>query len=214
MFEEVREKIENLMAGWAEQFLSQAGKEILIKVVAMTMPNHVMGCFKLPISVCKDIEKVVRNYWWRGNGCRKDVHWVAWERLRMQKHNGGLGLKDIQSFNLALLAKIGWRLIHNSESLLAIVLRDKYFMGKTFREACGGRGTSWGWNGIFEAHKVLDNSIRWRVGDGTCINIRKDSWFPKPSTFKARTREGLQGTMVSNQIHPVFVTWMTDVIFA
>lgn len=65
------------MAGWAEQFLSQEGKEILIKAVAMAMPNHAMSCFKVPIGVCKDIEKAVRNYWWRGNGCRKGVHWVA-----------------------------------------------------------------------------------------------------------------------------------------
>ena len=50
------------------------------------------------------------------------------------------------------------------------MLREKYF----FREACGGRGTYWGWKGIFEARKVLDNGIRWRVGDETCINIRED----------------------------------------
>lgn len=50
------------MVGWAEQFLSQAGKEILVKVVAMAMPNHAMGCFKLTIGVCRDIEKAIRNY--------------------------------------------------------------------------------------------------------------------------------------------------------
>lgn len=60
----------------------------------------------------------------------------------MQKHNGGLGFKDIQCFNLALLAKIGWRITHRLDFLLATVLRDKYFPGKTFREACDGRGTS------------------------------------------------------------------------
>ena len=106
VFENVRERIESRMAGWVEQFLSQAGKEILIKVMAMTMPNHAMGCFKLPIGVCKDMEKAVRNYWWRGNGYRKGIRWGVGERLRMQKRNGGLGFKDIQCFSLALLAKI------------------------------------------------------------------------------------------------------------
>lgn len=54
----------------------------------------------------------------------------------------GLGFRDIQCFSLALMAKIGWRLIHNLESLLARVLRDKYFPGKTFREASSGKKTS------------------------------------------------------------------------
>ncbi|CAN6571798.1 unnamed protein product [Malus baccata var. baccata] len=212
VFEEVRERIESRMAGWAEQFLSQAGKEILIKAVAMAMPNYAMSCFKLPIGVCKDIEKAVRNYWWRGSGCRKGIHWVAWEKLRSQKRNGGLGFKDFQCFNLALLAKIGWRITLQPDSLLANVLREKYFPGKTFGEASGGKGTSWGWKCIFEARKVLAKGIRWRVGDGTCINIRKDPWFPKPSTFKARVNEGLQASMVSDLIDPENREWKTDIV--
>lgn len=48
MFEEVRQRIESRMARWAEQFLSQAGKEILIKVVAMPCDvlNFLSVCVK------------------------------------------------------------------------------------------------------------------------------------------------------------------------
>ena len=107
IFEEVREKIEAKMAGWAEQFLSQAGKEILIKAVAMALPNHAMSCFKLPISVCKEIEKAIRNYWWRGSLKRNGIHWASWDKLQKQKCQGGLGFKDLQCFNLGFLAKVG-----------------------------------------------------------------------------------------------------------
>ncbi|XP_070672562.1 uncharacterized protein [Malus domestica] len=62
VFEEVRDKIKTRMAGWAEQFLSQAWKEVLVKVMAMAMPNYAMSCFKLPIGVYSDIEKAIRNY--------------------------------------------------------------------------------------------------------------------------------------------------------
>ncbi|XP_009349501.2 uncharacterized protein LOC103941042 [Pyrus x bretschneideri] len=65
IFKDVRKRIETKMVGWAEQFLNQARKEVLIKAMAMVMPNHAMGCFKLPIRVCKDIEKSIRSYWWR-----------------------------------------------------------------------------------------------------------------------------------------------------
>ncbi|CAN6695621.1 unnamed protein product [Malus baccata var. baccata] len=67
VFNDVRERIESRMTGWDEQFLSPAGKEILIKAVATAMPNHAMSCFNLPIGVCRDIEKAIRSYWWRGS---------------------------------------------------------------------------------------------------------------------------------------------------
>ncbi|KAM1024483.1 hypothetical protein ACFX13_038479 [Malus domestica] len=145
--------------GWAEQFLSPAGKEILIKAVATAMPNHAMSCFKLPIEVCRDIEKAIRSYWWRGSGASRGVHWTSWDRLMQKKSLGGLGFKDFQGFNMAFLGKIGWRLIIYPDSLLAKVRRDKYYPEKTFREATIGRGSSWGWKGILDARKVLDKGL-------------------------------------------------------
>lgn len=73
----------------------------------MEMPNHVVAYFKLPIEACKDIEKSIRNYWRRGNESKNEVHWVSSMRPMKQKKHGGLGFRDIQCFNLALLAKIG-----------------------------------------------------------------------------------------------------------
>lgn len=77
VFVEVRERIEMGMAGWVKQLLSQAGKEVIIKAVAMEMPNHAVACFKLPIKACKDIKKLIRNYWRRGNENKNEVHWVS-----------------------------------------------------------------------------------------------------------------------------------------
>ncbi|KAM2231146.1 hypothetical protein ACFX1S_015471 [Malus domestica] len=212
VFAEVRDKIEARLAGWSEQFLSHAGKEVLVKAVAMALPNYAMSCFKLPIGVCRDVERAIRNYWWRGNDQKKGVHWISWDRLMRHKKLGGLGFKDIQCFNLAFLAKIGWRIIQKPSSLLAFVLREKYFPEKTFREAGKGKNTSWGWKGIFEARRVLQHGIRWRVGDGTKINIRDDPWFPKPTTFLVKPRDCLQETMVSDLIEPNSRSWKSEVI--
>ncbi|CAN6584292.1 unnamed protein product [Malus baccata var. baccata] len=212
VFEDVRERLEVRMVGWAEQFLSQAGKEVLIKSVAMDMPNHAMSCFKLPIGVCKDIEKAIRSYWWRGSINRKGVHWVSWERLQKEKGRGGLGFKDIQCFNLAFLAKIGWRLILNPDSLLAKVMKEKYYPGKTFREASGGKRSSWGWKSVLECRKVLEKGMLWRVGDGASISIRKDPWFPMPSTFQVRPKENTNATLVSDLIDPNTRTWNVETI--
>ena len=212
IFEQVRDKLEGRLSGWAEQFFSQAGKEVLVKAVAMALPNYAMSCFKLLIGVCKDLEKAIRNFWWRGSDKTNGVHWISWDKLLKQKRNGGMGFRELQCFNLALLSKLGWRIIQNPGSLLSSVLKEKYFPGCNLMEASRGRNTSWGWKGIFEACQVLRCRLRWRVGDGSSINIRKDPWFPKPSTFKVIPLACLQATMVSDLIEPSNRTWKAEMV--
>ena len=48
--------------GWKEKLLSIGGREILIKVVAQAMPSYTMGCFLLSMSLCDDIEGMMRNF--------------------------------------------------------------------------------------------------------------------------------------------------------
>ena len=52
--------------------------------------------------------------------------WVAWSTLTKPKYAGGLAFRDVERFNDALLAKIGWRLIKDPTSLVARVLLGKY----------------------------------------------------------------------------------------
>ena len=47
------------MQGWKEMFLSQAGKEVMIKEVVQSIPAYSMGVFKLLVCLCKDIEAMI-----------------------------------------------------------------------------------------------------------------------------------------------------------
>ncbi|CAL9002365.1 unnamed protein product [Prunus brigantina] len=44
--------------------------------VAMAMPNYVKSCFKLLVSLCKEIEKDIARYWWHSNKEQKGIHWL------------------------------------------------------------------------------------------------------------------------------------------
>ena len=52
------------MQGWKEKLLSQAGKEVMIKAMVQSIPTYSMSVFKIPVGLCKDIEAMIRRFWW------------------------------------------------------------------------------------------------------------------------------------------------------
>lgn len=104
-FNYIKERVWRKLQGWEEKLLSQADREILIKVVAQAVPTYTMNCFKLPLGLCNDIESLIQKFWWEQRGERRKLHWVRWGVLQRPKDEGGLGSKDLALFNDALLAK-------------------------------------------------------------------------------------------------------------
>lgn len=94
------------------------------------------------------------------------------------KHHRGLGFKDMASFNMALLAKQGWRLLSKPNSLLARVLKGKYFYCSSFLQAAQGSRALWGWQSLLWCRDLLKQGIRWHVADGQSIACKSEAWVP------------------------------------
>lgn len=65
--------------------------EILLKAVALAIPMFAMNCFKLPITLCIEIERLMANFWWGQKYGEHKIYWVGWEKLCSSKYQGGLG---------------------------------------------------------------------------------------------------------------------------
>lgn len=62
IFEYLKERLTKKLVSWRTKILSSGGKEILIKVVAQTIPLYVMNCYMLPLSLCDDLHQLCAQF--------------------------------------------------------------------------------------------------------------------------------------------------------
>ncbi|XP_056862268.1 uncharacterized protein LOC130509956 [Raphanus sativus] len=177
MLQYIHEKMTSRFQGWYGCFLSTGGKEVLLKSVAMAIPVFAMSVFKLPKTTCKNLTSAMANFWWNAQEGKNKMHWVSWDRMCLDKKDGGLGFKNIEKFNQALLAKQGWRLLMEPDSLCARVMQSIYYPNGVFLDATLGARPSYAWRSILWGRELLVKGLRRNVGTGETINVWMDKWL-------------------------------------
>lgn len=115
------------LVGWKAKFLSFAGRTMLIKSVMIAVLNHVMQRVALLAHLCDKLDKINRDFLWGSSMEKKKLHLMGWSKIIRSKEEGGLGIQATRAKNIALLAKLNWRLFHEKDSLWAKVLLNKYY---------------------------------------------------------------------------------------
>ena len=172
------------ITGRKGNLLSNVGREILIKAVAQATPTYTMSVFKLPDSLCQELNPMMGNFWWGQKGRERRMAWVSWEKLCKPKSDEGMGFRDFKALNLALLAKQGWRMLENPNALVHRVYKAKYFANESFLNAQVGRRPSYVWRSIMAAKDIIMKGSQWCIGNGQKVHIWEDRWIPNLDSFK------------------------------
>ncbi|KAL9858810.1 hypothetical protein AtNW77_Chr1g0040581 [Arabidopsis thaliana] len=98
-------------------------------------------------------------------------------RLSLPKSHGGIGFKNLQCFNQALLAKQAWRLLEDPESVFCKVFKSRYFSNTKFLNATKGTRPSYAWRRILFGRDLLKEGLQTVVGNGENKNVWIDKWI-------------------------------------
>ena len=64
----------------------------------------------------------------------KKLDLINWDKICQPRERGGLGIKNFNLINQALVAKQFWRIQHCPNSLLAKTFKAKYFPRSSLRD--------------------------------------------------------------------------------
>lgn len=209
VFASVVDRIKQRAVSWSSKRLSGAGKMVMIKSVLAPMPSHSMSCFKIPQALCTQIQSTLTRFWWDSEPEKQKMSWISWNKMARPKKRGGLGFKDITSFNDALLAKLGWRILRNPSCLLARCLLGKYCKTEPFLKCTAPSSTSHGWRSVLIGRDLLVKQLGWVIGTGEAINVWNDPWLSHSEQLRpyGPAPEALLSLKVADLIDPVSSEW-------
>eukprot|EP00253_Pinus_taeda_P011982 PITA_11982 len=124
----VLDKLNNKVANWAFRVLNIAGRIVLAKSVLQAIPIYPLSIMAAPLGVCAKIREIIRKFIWSRSDQKKKWAFVSWSQLTERKEKGGLGLRDPETLNRVLGAKLWWRWLSGGNDLWKVIWRTKYSM--------------------------------------------------------------------------------------
>jgi hypothetical protein len=122
---------------------------------------------------------------WGGTTGDKKICWVKWDQICLPKEKGGLGVKNLELFNLALLGKWKWRFMNDGEAVWSDMLRFRCghipsillgdHLSSTSASSIWWRdviSTSWG-----PMENWFKTNVRSCVGNSNNIGLWKFKWY-------------------------------------
>ncbi|XP_074282974.1 uncharacterized protein LOC141607515 [Silene latifolia] len=111
------EKLIQKIRSFGTKKLSYAGRLVLVNSVLTAIYSYWINIFIIPKGVLNRINSICRNYLWDENVDYIRVPMVSWERVCAPKSEGGLGIRDSYSWNVAAIGKLVWWVYYSPDRL-------------------------------------------------------------------------------------------------
>lgn len=188
-FDYLIDRFEKRLNHWKSNFLSHAGRLVLIKSVLESLPIYAMGTIILPNRVITKLTAIVRNFFWGGRHDKRSLAYVSWDAITTPKEGGGLGLRSLKETNQALVLKTIWKVAVGTDAQWVHVLKAKYYPRGAFWSIQRRGRCSKLWKQIMVLRPVMAVNIAWKIGNGETIPLYSQPWFQQWQELHATTAQ-------------------------
>ena len=93
--------------------------------------------FILPVTITNEIERIIRDFLWNYGEYKRGKAKIKWDDVCKPKVEGGLGIKSLETWNIAMMSKHVWNLITHKDSLWVMWIYKYKLKGRNFWELLG-----------------------------------------------------------------------------
>lgn len=115
--------------------------------------------FVLPRKVLHDIEKISKSYLWTGEYFSSKGGYVAWPKVCIPKYAGGLGIRNITKWNVAVMGRYTWAISGKKDNLWIHWINDVYIKDQEWWAYKPPMDSSWYWKKACEVKENLKGVV-------------------------------------------------------
>lgn len=134
--------------------------------------------------VCNLIQKIQIRFLWGWRHEDRKIAWIVWDKVCTTREKGGLGVRDISRFNVALIVKWKWRFGVERDGVWKDILESRYDTWRDMNSVGESQKQSGWWKDLCIICKIydggnqsnwFDNNINWILRDGKQIKSWEDN---------------------------------------
>ncbi|KAL9666212.1 hypothetical protein QQ045_000536 [Rhodiola kirilowii] len=141
----------------------KAGKRVLIISVLQAIVFYWARICILPKKVLQGINSICANFLWNGKAEGRGCNLISWNAVCLDKREGGLGIKNLEVMNEALVLNQLWDLTRNSQNIWSCWVSEYWTKGIHCSWVL--RRLSFCKNLSSKCTEVVDGELRW-TGEG------------------------------------------------
>ncbi|GJT51583.1 retrotransposon protein, putative, ty1-copia subclass [Tanacetum coccineum] len=130
----------------------------------------------LPKGIIYYIQQLIRGFLWCNGEYKRGKAKVAWDIICLPKSEGGLGIRSLDVFNIALMTTHVWNIISNKDLLWVKWIHMYKLKGRSFWDVPMKADMSWGWCKLLQLRDIIKPFFWQKIGNGLSTSLWYDHW--------------------------------------